>query len=133
MNKSQKTWLIGGIVGAVVLICCCAAGIAGSVWWFNPGPERVTNQYFNALQDKDADKVRDLTCAARRGSLDLPDSNEELVSWEVTSTNESGDTATVLAHAVVSNDGEPQSGNVTITLVKEDGDWLVCGIRGQPD
>lgn len=133
MNKSQKTWLIAGIVATVVLVCCCAAGIAGSVWWFNPGPERVTNQYFSAIQDKDAGKVRELTCAARRGNLNLPDDDEELVSWEITDVSESGDKATVKAHAVVTDDGERESGSVTVTLVKEDGDWLVCGTRGQQD
>jgi hypothetical protein len=129
MTKNQKMWLAGGVAAAFVLLVCCAVGVAGYVWWVNPSPERVVDTYLRAVQDRDGEEMRDLTCAAHRDDAEGLDADEDLHGWEVINSEEGTSLAEVRVRVDVTTNGERDAETLDIKLVKEDGDWLVCGLE----
>jgi hypothetical protein len=133
MPQSQQTWLIAGVAAAFALVVLCACGIFGYQFVLKDDAEDVASDFLAAAQDKDASEARDLVCATMRGDIDddFSDGDEEILSYSVVDSTEQSDTAQVDARVEVRDNGRTGSQDLVLSLVKEDGDWKVCGIRAR--
>jgi hypothetical protein len=132
----KKTGLIIGIVAAAVVLVLagCAIGAVVLIRTLGGGsPESAVNDYFSAYRDADFDKAMDATCAIDRENIDESEWREEVgaieqLEWSIVSVDESGDEATVRTRVSVTFQGQTDSQTLPVPVVKEDGDWRVCGI-----
>jgi hypothetical protein len=136
-SPKKKTGLIIGLIAAaaVILLAACAIGTFVLVRAISGGsPETAVNDYFSAYRDADFDKAMDATCAIDRENIDENEWREEVsqieqLEWDVVSVDESGDEATVRTRVSVTFQGETDTQTLPVPVVKEDGDWKVCGIE----
>lgn len=138
--KKSNTLRIVLIVVGAVLVVCCAGGIVGGVFLFRgvvkaTGPARdATDQFVTDLQQGDTAGAYALLCDSTRAAF-TPDrfaqgvaSQPKIVSHKTGGVNvtsgSGGSTAVVTMKLTL------QTGFVdehTFPLVKEDGQWKVCG------
>ncbi|MFI5915156.1 hypothetical protein [Dactylosporangium sp. NPDC051541] len=65
-------------------------------------------------------------------STNDPSDNDLIVDWHVTGETVSGDTATVFTQFTIKaskSSSKTSTNNLPLTLVKEDGDWKICGYQ----
>ncbi|WP_020525488.1 Rv0361 family membrane protein [Catelliglobosispora koreensis] len=131
-SNPSKIWLIAAAVAAVAFVVCLACGIFAYQKWFKADAEDVAATYLAAVKDKDAAEMREHTCASKRDEIDeqdMKDDEDRLLDWKILSTKEHDSSANVTAEITATDNGKTRTSNVTITLVKEDGDWKVCTFR----
>lgn len=121
-----------GLAAAVV-----ALGVVLYVFVFSSSgsPTDVVNDYFQALKDGDVATARDLTCAAAADDLGAVDSeggtSADLqqvfgeITWKVTGETVTGDRAVVVVD--MTGMGDDVTSGAPMDLIKEKGDWKVCG------
>jgi hypothetical protein len=132
MTKQQKIWIAVGAGAMAVAVFCCAGLIAVFAWWMRPSPEDVVDDYLKAVRDKDSATAEQLSCRAwPTGVLDRISGAFEVVDWEITGSEVHDESADVDARVTYRVLGFAQSGRMVFTVVKEDDDWRVCGMRGQ--
>jgi hypothetical protein len=130
-SKGRKRAFIGlAVVAAVV-----ALGVAALVFFVldADGPSEVVDDYFQALKDADINGVRDYLCEAERADAavgadaDAQAALSEMVAdlkWDVTGEDVKGDEAIVTVELTgLGGEGQP----FPFSLVKESGDWKLCG------
>jgi hypothetical protein len=129
LDKNTRNGLIAG-AGALLLLVCCSFGVSGYRAAFKDDAEDVAEKYLSAMQDKSLDDLRTVICAseAKRIDGDEWDDDESLLDWEITSSKERENSATVTAEFTGTDGGKIRAGNITMTLLKEDGDWKVCDV-----
>jgi hypothetical protein len=119
----------------VVLLAACAVGTYVIIRAVSGGsPENAVDDYFSAYRDADFDKAMDVTCAIDRENIDENEWREEVsqieeLEWDVVSVDERGDEATVRTRISVTFQGQTDTQTLPVPVVKEDGDWKVCGIE----
>ena len=122
--------LLSGVVLLMILTACAAKSAP---------PEQAVEAYLNAIVEADLDKITTLSCAdwEQQAMLEL-DSFQgvevSLVDMQCTQSGSDGDTALVSCsgHFLTSYDGEAMQIDLDTReyeLVKQGGDWLVCGYR----
>jgi hypothetical protein len=121
--------IIGIIVGVVILV---AAGVGVFLYLriASDTPRNAVNAWFTALKDQDVEKVRNLTCARYSNDFNEVDLNDEevrTVTWNITGLTESGDSAVATIDLAFTDNGTPRNETVKFSVVKEGGDWKVCG------
>jgi hypothetical protein len=139
LKKSNTTRTVLIIVGVVALVCCAGLAIGG-FFLFNTaknaiGPARDQANAF--VQDLEADNARaayDKLCTSTRARYSQQDliramaSEPRIVSHKVTGFNISTNNGETTADITMElTDDSGASGKHTFHLVKEDGDWFVCG------
>ncbi|MER7332860.1 MULTISPECIES: hypothetical protein [unclassified Micromonospora] len=134
VDKNKRNGLIAG-AGALLLLLCCSSGVFGYRAVFKDDAEDVAEKYFSAIQDRSIDDLRAVICASEQKNFDGDewDDDEGLLDWEITSSKERENSATVTADFTGTDGGEIRTGNITMTLVKEDGDWKVCDVDEDRD
>ena len=126
----KRLGLIIGIVAAVMVVLVAIAGVAVYMQLVADTPRGAVNAWFDALKERDIDSVRALTCAEYASEVAEVDFSEEIttVSWEVTAVNEvNSDSATATIDISYTERGQTERETVTFSVVKENGDWKVCG------
>ncbi len=122
--------LLSGVLLLMILTACAAKSAP---------PEQAVEAYLNAIVEADLDKITTLSCAdwEQQAMLEL-DSFQgvevSLVDMQCTQSGSDGDTALVSCsgHFLTSYDGEAMQIDLDTReyeLVKQGGDWLVCGYR----
>jgi hypothetical protein len=134
MTKKQKIWLIAGIGGLVLAIFCCAATVAGVLLLRRDNPEDVVENYLEAVQEDNAGEAREFVCDSWRNSAFPNFTNAltnwtDIVDWDILDSETHDESATVTARVTYRVLSVTDSGNLRFTLVEEEGDWRVCGIR----
>jgi len=129
--KKSRVGLIIGIIAAVVVLCAALGGVG--IYLFArtvKGPADVVNAWFTAGFSGDEAKLKSLTCAAERGDISIDESDNTVSSptWKVTAVNITNDTATVTVDITYTEDGQQHTDVVKLNMVKEGGDWKVCGV-----
>ena len=129
----MKMYRITSIIILIILTSLSLAACAGS----QDAPAQAVEQYYQALVDKDQDRMVSLTCAdfETQALLEF----DSFVSVETTlsdfacqTASQEGDTASVTCQGGISASyqGEarefPLSGQ-TFLLVQQGGEWLMCG------
>ncbi|MFG3423019.1 hypothetical protein ACIBTZ_18060 [Micromonospora sp. NPDC049460] len=114
----------------MLLLLCCGFGIFGYRVAFKDDAEDVAEKYLSAVQDRSLDDLRAVICASEQRRIDGDewDDDEGLLDWEITSSKERENSATVTAEYTGTDDGKIRTGNITMALLKEDGDWKVCDV-----
>ncbi|MFF5227388.1 hypothetical protein [Dactylosporangium sp. NPDC000521] len=101
-------------------------------------PTDVTERYLDAVNDRDRAAVVDMVCSserpkALRGSdyVDDDDDDKTTFDWKILSETKGRNSAEVRARVTLHDpdSDRTQSVNISVTLVKEDGDWMICGVR----
>ncbi len=134
MTKKQKIWLIAGAAGLVFAVFCCAASVAGLLWLTRDDPEDVVDDYLEAVQEDNAGEAREFVCDSWRNSA-LPNVTNaltnwtDIVDWDIVGSETHDESATVTARVTYRVLNVTDSGTMQFTLVHEEGDWRVCGIR----
>ena len=134
MTKKQRIWLVAGIGGLVFSIFCCATTVAGLFWLIRDDPEDVVGSYLEAVQEDNAGDAREFVCDSWR-NREFPNLTNvltnwtEIVDWDIVDTETHDKSAVVTARVTYRVLSVTDSGNLRFTLVEEDGDWRVCGIR----
>jgi hypothetical protein len=134
MTKKQKIWLIAGAGGLVLALFCCAATIAGVLLLKRDNPEDVVDNYLEAVQEDNAGEAREFVCDSWRNSAFPNFTNAltnwtDIVDWDIVDSETHDESATVTARVTYRVLSVTDSGNMRFTLVHEEGDWRVCGIR----
>jgi len=122
--------LLSGVLLLMILTACAAKSAP---------PEQAVEAYLNAIVEADLDKITTLSCAdwEQQAMLEL-DSFQgvevSLVDMQCTQSGSDGDTVLVSCsgHFLTSYDGEAMQIDLDTReyeLVKQGGDWLVCGYR----
>jgi hypothetical protein len=129
--KKSHVGLIIGIIAAVVVLCG-ALGSAGIYLYERSvkSPATVVNAWFSAGFSGDEATLKNLTCAQLRDSVnigpnDINQSNSP--SWKVTAVDTVGDSSTVTVDVTWTENGQQQSETIKLHMVKENGNWKVCG------
>lgn len=130
-ERSRK----GAFIGLAVVAAVVALGVAALVFFVldEESPSDVVDDYFQALKDADLDGARGYLCAAERGSPDADDAEAQAalaglvaeLEWEI--TGEKVNDAETEATVTVRLEGLGETGDDTISLVAESGDWKICG------
>ena len=114
-----------------MLLLLCCGGIFGYRAVFKDDAEDVADKYLSAIQDKSLDDLRAVVCASEQKRIDddeWDDDDEGLLDWEITSSKERENSATVTAEFTGTDGGKIRTGDIVMTLLKEDGDWKVCDV-----
>jgi hypothetical protein len=130
MTKTQKIWLITATAVAVLAIFCCAATVAAAIWLFRDSPEDVVEDYLEAVQADNGGDAREYVCDSWRDGAFPNVTNAlakwtDMVDWDIIDSEIHDESARVTYQVLRVTD----SGNMQFTLVREEGDWRVCGIR----
>jgi hypothetical protein len=135
----KRLGLIIGIIAAVVLVLIAIAGVVVYNVYTGLGsdtPRSAANEWFTALKRQDIDRVRALTCAQFRDDIDdanLRDDEVTSVTWNIVAINEiDGEKAVATIDISYMDNGESRSDTVKYSIIKEDGDWKVCGPADEP-
>lgn len=136
MTKRQKIWLAVAAAGGVLAVFCCACVIAAFTWWSAPDPDDVVADYLEAVQEDDTAAAREFVCDSwRSGPFGDVTGHlttwTDIVDWEITDTETHDRSAEVTARITFRVLGLTNSSRMVFTLIKEDGDWKVCGARGR--
>ncbi|GIH09914.1 hypothetical protein Rhe02_79810 [Rhizocola hellebori] len=137
MTKKQKIWLIAGAAGLVFAVFCCAASVAGLLWLRRDGdPKDVVVDYLEAVQEDNAGQAREFVCDSWRNSAFPNVTNAltswtDIIDWDILDSETHDESATVTARVTYRVLTVTNSGKLRFTLVREEGDWRVCGIRGE--
>ncbi|HEY1177953.1 MAG TPA: DUF4878 domain-containing protein [Phytomonospora sp.] len=129
-----RTGRKGAFIGLAVVAAVVALGVAALVFFVldEDGPSDVVDEYFQALKDADIEGARGYLCEAERGSTDADDAEAQAalaglvtdLTWDVTGEDVNGDEAIVTVELTgMGGEGEP----FPFSLVKESGDWKLCG------
>jgi hypothetical protein len=130
LTKQQKVLIAVGAATMAVAVFCCAALLAVSAWWSHDSPEQVVDGYLTAVRDRDTATVEKLSCHSwPTGILDRLSTAFDVVVWEITDSETHDKSADVTARVTYRVLGFAQSGRMVFTLVEQDGDWQVCGMR----
>jgi hypothetical protein len=134
VTKKQRIWLVAGIGGLVFAILCCATTVAGLFWLIRDDPEDVVDNYLEAVQEDNAGEAREFVCNSWRNSAFPNFTNAltnwtEIIDWDIVDTETHDESAVVTARVTYRVLSVTDSGKMRFTLVEEDGDWRVCGIR----
>ncbi len=126
----RRLGLIIGILAAVAVVLVAIAGVVVYTQLVADTPRGAVNAWFDALKERDIDGVRALTCAEFASEVAEVDFSEAIttVSWDVTAVNEvNSDSATATIDISYTERGQTERETVTFSVVKENGDWKVCG------
>lgn len=130
--RRSRVRLVVGIVSTVLVLCLGAGALtAYLVFRVARGPVQAVDDWFEAGRAGDVDTLRGSTCATARADVDhggLEGETTAAVGWTVTRFNIVGDRATVTAEVRHDGSGQPRDETYQFTLVKEDGEWKVCGL-----
>ncbi|GAA2738442.1 hypothetical protein [Actinocorallia aurantiaca] len=123
--KKKLLLILGGAL-AVVLI---AGLLIATLFSSGGGPTSVTESFLGAMRDGDRAKAASLTCADHdlNDAIAFPSDQGE-ISWKVTGEQVSGDTASVSLSVTLSVDGDSLTRDTTAKLVKQNGEWKICGL-----
>ena len=123
--------LIIGIIAAVVMVIVIGAGVGVFLYVRSAdSPKTAVNAWFSALKDRDVDAVKQKTCAQYAGDVDAGDLNDEevtTVTWNITNVTQNGDSAVATIELSYVDQGETRHETVRFSVLKENGDWKVCG------
>lgn len=129
MSKSIRVISIVVIISAVLLTACSNAS--------SDAPAAVMQAYWQAMADKDSAALSSLTCADYEGvALSTLDSFQavetKLADLTCSTSSQEGDAAEVTCQGSLeaSYGAEISSFDLsvyTFKLVKQGGDWLMCG------
>jgi hypothetical protein len=134
-GTNKRNWfIIGGIVGFVVLLCCAAGLVGGMVWLNRETPERVVDAYLSAVQQGDRPRSERMLCEGLRhgaaGRLTgLAQDWMEVVDWEITDSRDTDKSAEVTARVTVKLSGVATTIPFGFIVIKENGDWRICGFK----
>jgi hypothetical protein len=121
--------LIVGIVAAVVLVAI--AGVVVYTRLAADTPRGAVNAWFDAVKDRNVNDLRALTCAQYAAEIEATDFDDEevtSVTWNITAVNEIDDNSAIATIDLTYMDsGETERETVRFSVVKENGDWKVCG------
>jgi hypothetical protein len=128
---SQITKLLASSFLLLLILTACVSA--------NAEPEQVVEAYLNAIVDAKVDKISTLSCLEweEQAWLEL-DSFQgvevSLVDMQCSQSGSEGETVLVTCsgHFLTSYDGEAMQIDLDTReyeLVKQGGDWLVCGYR----
>ncbi|GAA1519295.1 hypothetical protein GCM10009827_038260 [Dactylosporangium maewongense] len=100
-------------------------------------PTDVTERYLDAVNDRDRAAVVDMVCSSERPKAvrgnDYVDDDDDktTIDWKILSETKGRNSAEVRARVTLHDpeSDRTQSVNISVTLVKEDGDWMICGVR----
>jgi hypothetical protein len=130
----KRLGLIIGIIAAVILLGIAGLGIAGYVVYTrlaSDTPRDAVNAWFEALKDRDTNALRATTCAQYQDEVDeanLDDEEITTVTWNITAIDEiNAESATATIEIDFTDNGEPRHETLHYSVVKENGDWKVCG------
>lgn len=135
-STAKRNWIIVAAIGAFVALVCCAAGVVGGMVWLNrETPERVVDAYLAAVQQRDRPRAEKLVCDGLRGGAagrmtGLAQDWMEIVDWDIMDSRDGARSAEVTARVTYKIMGVAATKPFHFTLVKEKGDWLICGFRG---
>lgn len=125
----------GAFIGLAAVAAVVALGVFALVFFVldDESPSDVVDDYFQALKDADLDGARGYLCEAERGSPDADDAEAQAalaglvaeLEWDITGEKVNG--AETAATVTVQLKGLGESGEDTISLVAESGDWKICG------
>jgi hypothetical protein len=133
--KSARLFVL--MLVGIVLVTGCAAD----------GPSRATKQWYEALATGDGATALSLTCQQYQSQVqmagfltaglgllsgvDTGTATSNMSGLKFTTTSQNGDTAAVHVEGevIISLLGAamPEEVNSTLTLIREDGKWKVCG------
>ena len=131
-----RTYLIGGAVLLLlaILISLVAVALVG-----RDGPRETVDSYLDAAKDRDTGAMTDHLCALQLamaapvgGMIINQQGSGDLLQAKIVSVREAERTAEVTVESNFSHegiDGPVRTETVTLTLVREDGRWLICGAR----
>ncbi len=134
--KKSRVGLIVGIVAAVLVVLLAAGGTAIYLFVRSvSGPGDALQDWFAAAKRGDASGVIELTCATFKDDIDIDELEEDLTAeqWDTLEVNvtgvsiSNGDSAVVDFTMTYVDNGRPGSDDLTFSVVKEGGDWKVCG------
>ena len=135
MNMNKRNWIIVAAIAGFVVVLCCIAGIVGGTAWLNrETPERVVDAYLSAVQQRDRPRAESMLCdGLRRGAAGrltgLAQDWMEVVDWDITDTRDGDRSAEVRARVTFKISGVATTNTFSFTLIKEKGDWLICGLQ----
>lgn len=126
---------VGRIVAVVVLAALAGIGIlVGTLIWavlrLTGGPRGAVTAFYDDLQQQRVPEAAARLCdryAADGVSLLSVAYSDQVYSFEVDSVRRDGDTATVDGTVVT---GSASAYPVSVTVVREDGEWKVCSLPG---
>jgi len=134
-SRNRRNWIIVGAIAGFVVLLCCAAGVVGGMVWLNRAtPERVVDSYLSAVQQHDRPRAERLLCPGlRQGAVGrltgLAQDWMEIVDYDITSTRDGDKSAEVSARITFKISGVAATSTFHFTLIKENGDWLICGFQ----
>lgn len=129
-----RTYLIAG---AAVLLLAVIASVVTFTLVGGDGPRDTVESYLDAAQDGDAAAMADHLCApvrqaaARSGGV-IFNQEGDLLRAEIRQVREAERTAEVTIESDFSHtgiDGPVRTETITLALVKEGDEWLICGYR----
>jgi len=130
MTNRRKLLIALGAIGLTVAVLCCAATIAIVRWAIRPSAEDVVDDYLSARRSHDIAAAQRLSChRLAMDWLDQISGTFEVVDWDIKDSQTHERSADVQARVTYRVLGFAHSGEVDFTLVKEDDDWRVCGMR----
>ncbi|WP_117208543.1 hypothetical protein [Allorhizocola rhizosphaerae] len=127
---NRKGWIIVGAVASFLLVLCCACAVAGWAWWSGTrdAPAATVEQYLTAIRDDDTARVRELTCHRAGVATRLMADWTDVVDWEIIGDESYERSAEVTARVTYTIMGITDSQRMVFTLLKEDDQWVVCGL-----
>jgi hypothetical protein len=129
--KKSRVGLIIGIIAAVVVLCAALGGVGFYLFARTvKGPADVVNAWFSAGFSGDEAKLKSLTCADLRDDIHITSDDINMSNaptWTVKAVDIVNDTATVTVDVKWSENGQQQSDTIKLHMVKEGGNWKVCG------
>ncbi|HZM82993.1 MAG TPA: nuclear transport factor 2 family protein [Candidatus Limnocylindrales bacterium] len=132
---TKRNWIIVGAITGFVAVLCCVAGIVGGTAWLNrETPERVVDAYLSAVQQRDRPRAERMLCdGLRHGAAGrmtgLAQDWMEVVDWEITGSHDTDKSAEVTARVTVKLTGVATTLPFGFILIKENGDWRICGFK----
>jgi len=129
--KKKKTGMIIGIILGVValLIIGCGATFFFVLRSAVSGPQDTVNAWLTAAKDGNVTRLNELSCKDNQYDMTDDELDEEFnssLTWDITSTSITNDTAEVVADLKMTVSGDVERTRVTFELEKESGDWKVC-------
>ena len=121
--------LIVGIVVVAVLVAIAGVVVA-TRFLAADTPRSAVEAWLGAIKDENIGKIRSLTCARYQSDVEdfqVPDDVTDF-TWNITDVNEiDEDSATATVEVSFNEGGQPERESATFSMVKENGDWKVCG------
>jgi hypothetical protein len=125
-STKRAALIIGIAVGLVVLL---GAGIAAYlVLRPDDSPRAALDNWWEAVNDRDVERVRSLTCARFSDDIEEPgpDDAPTTATWDITSVEQIDERTAVVTFTVQMSTGGATE-EERWAVVREGGSWKVCG------